>query len=82
MKILRRVKIADGSFYRLPKSVIGNDFWAVVNKIKRIYDQVESGQDYKPEDMKSVISVLQKFINRPASFQTKEKFRAIIVGNC
>lgn len=71
MKIIKKVKIADGSFYRLPKSVIGNDFWVAVNKIKWIYDQAESGQDYKPEDMKSVISVLQKIHKSARKFSNE-----------
>ena len=62
----------DKSFYRLPKTTIGNQFYSTMKKLNSLYDFVKNDNDFDPETLKSIIGELNKILNSAKKFDYVE----------
>ena len=51
---------AEGTFYRLPKDIIGNDLYSVNKKLNYFYGSVHNGNDVDPGLLDTIIRMLNK----------------------
>ena len=64
----------DEAYQRLPKKIIGDEFFLAQKELVNFYEYVKAGNDYDSKRMKDIISILQKI---DKSAQTLEKGDAI-----
>jgi hypothetical protein len=52
--------ISEGSFYRLPKDVIGTELYTANQNMQSFYSRIAAGNDVDPKDIDSIIKLLQQ----------------------
>lgn len=64
--------IAEGSFYRLPKDVIGNELYVANQSMASLYSGASAGDDISPKEIDYIIKLLQQVKSLTKKFNSAD----------
>ena len=71
-------KIAESSFYRLPKSDIGNTLYEAKMALDSFYSSAKNGNDIKPDYLNNIISLLNNVKKNIKSFNKPDEVKGTV----
>jgi hypothetical protein len=69
---LNEREVSEGSFYRLPKDIIGDELYLTTKNLQNFYDRTAAGNDVDPGVIDTVIRNLEKVKKAVKKFNSKE----------
>ena len=65
--------LREGTFMRLPTTVINNELFVTARSLKRVFDNFSYGSDFDPKEFDKIIKTLQEIRKKAKSFNSEDE---------